>query len=137
MSRLSPSVLSLLVLATACGEGETSPAAKDTAADPANAPVASTGGAREVIELQSSGSLRFELVAGRIDDGWCAHLVDEAGGVDVVNGSVTSSVQAGPAPRAELGELGSFSLFLRPAMGTPSRLRLVGADGSELRTINL
>ena len=186
MIRLSTSLLCPLALIVACGGGDPSSTSVDTPAHEATPPPDAVGSSPEVIQLQSSGSLRFKVVAGRVDDGWCAHLVDEADGisawraedcristtaavaesvsyaiadapadpevkvlygliapvvskvvVEVVSGSVTSSLQAGPARRTELGELGSFSLFVRPGMGTPVRLRLLGTDGSELRTIEL
>jgi hypothetical protein len=186
MNRLSTSLLCTLVLNVACVNGDTSSTPNDTPAHESTPPSASVGSSSEVIELQSSGSLRFKVVAGRVDNGWCAHLVDEADGpsawraddctistgtaaaesisyaiagapadpevkvlygliapivskvvVEVVSGSVTSSLQASPARRRELGDVGSFSLFVRPSMGTPVRLRLLATDGSEVRTIDL
>ena len=186
MIRLSTSLLCPLVLIVACGGGDTSSTAVNTPGHEATPPPDVVGSSPDVIQLQSSGSLRFTVVAGRVDHGWCAHLIDEAEGVsawraedctvstataeaesisyaiagapadpdvkvlygliapvvskvvvEVVSGSVTSSLQAGPARRKELGEVGSFSLFVRPGLGTPVRLRLLGTDGSELRTIEL
>lgn len=168
---------------TSPGEAEP-PATRDGMA--ASPTVSAPDAVNEVIELQSSGSLGFKVFAGRVDDGWCAHLVNAAGDASswraedcqvstaaaeadlisyaiadapadpdvkvfyglmvppvskvvivVESGSVTSSVEAGPAKRAELGETGSFSLFVRPGMGQPAHLRLLDANGSELRTIDL
>ena len=186
MDRLATSLLCMLVLNVACGNGDTSSTAIDAPEHETAAAPAPAAGASEVIELQSSGSLGFTVVAGRVDNGWCAHLVGQASGpsawraedckvstgtaeaesisyaiasapadpdvkvlygllaptvskvvVEVASGSVTSSLQAGPARRPELGELGSFSLFVRPGMGTPVRLRLLATDGSEVRAIEL
>jgi hypothetical protein len=186
MNRFSTSLVCALVVSLACGNGDTPSGSVETPPQEATRPSAPVGGQREVIELQSSGSLRFKVVAGRVDNGWCAHLVDEAEGasawrsedckvstnaataesisyaiagapadpevkvlygliaptvskviVELASGSATSSLQAGPARRPELGDLGSFSLLMRPGMGTPVRLRLLAGDGSEVRTIDL
>jgi hypothetical protein len=151
------SLLCALVLNVACGKADTSSPQRDTPDREATLPSASVGSSSEVVELQSSGSLRFKVLAGRVDNGWCAHLVDEADGpsawraedckiststaaaesisyaiagapadpevkvlyglvapnvskvvVEVASGSATSSLQAGPARRPELGDLGSF-----------------------------
>lgn len=189
-SAASPFVLCLVfaLLAGCSSEPATSgaadepvPVAPKNPTDPASAPEPT-----RALELQSSGSLGFVVVAGPDAGGWCALLVSVDNGadawsadrckvstaaasaerisyavepapaspevrvlyglvplevarvvVDLESGSTSSSLEAGPAPRSELGDFGSFSLFLRPALGDPVRIRLLDTGGAELEAIDL
>jgi len=160
---------------------EAVPVAPKNPTDPASVPEPT-----RVLELQSSGSLGFVIVAGPEAGGWCALLAPAADGadawsadrckvstavagaerisyavepapassdvrvlyglvplevakvvVDLESGSTSSSLEAGPSPRSELGDFGSFSLFLRPALGDPVRIRLLDSGGAELEAIEL
>ncbi len=179
----------------ACGDDEAgSPSTEpvDETAESTAAPssVPSTDGGDEeshdVIELQSSGSLGFVVVAGPSGDGWCAHLVGDDLGkagwdessctvdtsevgsdglsyaieaapldaqvqvlyglapaeattavVEFEQGSTSSTTKMGIVPRAEMDEIGSFSVFLRPDGGTATSLVLLDASETELTRVPL
>jgi hypothetical protein len=87
---IGPSILAgsvIALLAAACAPAEPAATGNAPAEAPAEVPAAPdvetaaepAGGSPAALELQSSGSLGFEVVAGPADGGWCAHLVPSGG----------------------------------------------------------